>query len=82
MPVINDFGTIKTQKPTVRRLTVEAECDSDISYKQLEKVVKKLKKNFNNIPECKISLQDNIHVVLREWQNPVKKTLFEEYISG
>ena len=81
MSTINEFGTIKSEKPAIKKLTLEAVCDSDISYPQLERIIKRLKKDFGN-SECKIGLQDDIHVVLRQWENPMQKTLFEEYIAG
>jgi len=82
MTDINDFGRIKTQKPAVRKLTLEAECDSSISYPQLERVIRKLRKDFGKEADCKITHREGVHVVLTQWENPVQKTMFEEYVSG
>ena len=80
MPIRN-FGTIMDQRPMVKRLTLEAECDNDVSYTQLEKIIGKMKKDFKDA-ECKISLCGNVRVTITQWEKPVKKNLFEQYISG
>jgi len=68
MPIINQLGTIRNKKSAVKKLRLEAICDTDISYNQLA--------------DCKIRLQDSIHITLTQSENPVQKSLFEEYISG
>ncbi len=82
MPTINEFGLIRSQKPAVKKLTLEAECDSSISYPQLERVIKKLRKNFGKEADCKITHREGVHVVLTQSESPVQKTMFEEYITG
>ena len=82
MPIINQLGTIRNKKSAVKKLRLEAICDTDISYNQLERIIKRLKKDFSNEADCKISLQDSIHITLTQSENPVQKSLFEEYISG
>lgn len=83
MSMFQKIITIKREKPAIRRLTIEAMCDSDISYYELEKVVKELKKKFDdNEVNCKIaSIDNNVCVVMTAGENLVRKTLFEEYVG-
>ena len=78
--IFKKIATIKSEKPAIKRLMVEAICDNDISYHDLEKIVREMKKKFNGDADCKISsIGGNVCVVMAKGTKP-EKTLFEKMI--
>ena len=75
------FGIIRSERPPVRQLTLDAACDSDITYKQLARVISVLKKQFPG--DCKITRHGDIHEVFsKRFSEPLKKGMFEEYVQA
>ena len=46
----------------MKRLTIEAICNSEITYNQIEKIIKMLKKEFKG--NVAITKHDDIHIVM------------------
>ncbi len=81
--MLDEFGTIRIseKRPAVKKITVEAVCDEDISYPQLKQTVRKIKKQFGGGADCKISRLDGSVCVVVSSSQQAGKTVSEKFFS-